>query len=73
MVKEAQMFMRYVTCMTEFDLAKTDELLDVSYPLLERMEDRRESATDFDSDFEDEELVRLKQWKSHTPSLAAEG
>lgn len=70
MVKEAQVFLRYVTCMTEFDLAKTDDLLDVSYPLLSRLADSRSESQDFDPDINEEERERLKVWKSHIPSSA---
>lgn len=70
LVKEAQTFLRYVTCMTEYDLAKTEDLLDVSYPLLTRIVDQRDGTIEFDPVFGSDELVRLKQWKSHIPSSA---
>ena len=56
--------------MTEYDLAKTEDLLDVSYPLLTRIVDQRDSTIEFDTVFGSDELVRLKQWKSHIPSTA---
>ncbi len=68
MVKEAQTFLRYVTCMTEFDLAKTEALLDVSFPLLSRIDEQSEDLVEFDPVTGRDELVRLKQWKSHVPS-----
>lgn len=70
MVKEAQVFLRYATCMTEFDLTKTEDLLDVAYPLLNRMSNSRQDGQDFDPEIEDSEKVRLKQWQTHVPSKA---
>ena len=70
MVKEAQSFLRYVTCMTEFDLVKTDDLLDVAFPLLSRMAESKSTPADFDPDIDEEDRGRLKQWQTHTPSSA---
>ena len=62
--------MRYVTCMTEFDLVKTDDLLDVAFPLLSRMAESKSTPADFDPDIDEEDRGRLKQWQTHTPSSA---
>lgn len=70
MLKEAQTFLRYVTCMTEFDLAKTEDLLDIAYPLLSRMADTRSDSPDFDGDVDEAERERLKKWQGHVPSTA---
>ncbi|OXE35517.1 MAG: hypothetical protein CGW95_13400 [Phenylobacterium zucineum] len=65
MVKQAQEFLRYVTCMTEFDLAKTGDLLEVAVPLLRRLKDSLSGGLEFDTDIKDEEVRRLKQWKTY--------
>lgn len=68
MLRETQVYMRYVTCMTEFDLAKTEDLLDVVCPLLNRMADSKPGAVDFDPEVDEAERERLKAWRNHVPS-----
>lgn len=68
LVKEAQAFMRYVTCMTEFDLSRTDELLDTAYPLLSRLVEARGAVPDFEPELDDAERQSLKSWRNYAPS-----